>query len=335
MTPESSVIRPILSGFEKGQYGAQTALRKLYQAYQKPVRLSDAMPQDDKLTALTMNREQVLAPLYRLVGLSDVKRMTEEMYAHAVVQLRRREFGLQADATVTHMVFTGRPGTGKTLVARTLGQIFAQLGILSKGSLVEVERADLVGEYVGQTAQKTRACLQRSAGGVLFVDEAYSLARGGTRDFGREAVDTLVKGMEDMRDDLIVILAGYEAEMHEFLDLNPGLRSRFPITVAFPDYSEKELLAIAKSMLKDRDYIMTPQATSVFLAALRKERMQPSFGNGRTVRNLIEGAIRRQALRLSDHHEATRHDLMELCESDFKEGGLRDRLPRSRSNERW
>lgn len=334
MTPDKSKIEPILSGFEHGQFSAPMALKKLHQAYQKPDRVIQDHGTGDALYGL-MSREQVLASLYRLVGLSTVKRMAEEMYAHAVVQKRRREYGLQADPTVTHMVFTGRPGTGKTLVARTLGSIFAELGILSKGILVEVERADLVGEYVGQTAQKTKACLERAAGGVLFIDEAYALARGGARDFGREAVDTLVKGMEDKRDDLIVILAGYELEMQDFLDLNPGLRSRFPITVSFPDYCERELLSIAKAMVNERDYIMTPQAITAFLTILRHERLEPSFGNGRTVRNIIESAIRRQALRLSDHLEATRNELMELCESDFLGGNVHDRLPHARPNERW
>ncbi|MDD4563169.1 MAG: AAA family ATPase, partial [Syntrophomonadaceae bacterium] len=153
------------------------------------------------------------------------------------IQNRRSELRLKADPTALHMVFKGNPGTGKTTVARILGRIFNEIGILSKGHLLEVERADLVGEYIGHTAQKTREILKRAMGGIVFIDEAYSLAQGGERDFGKEAITTLVKAMEDYRDNLVVILAGYSQEIDRFLKSNPGLRSRFPIHIDFCDYN--------------------------------------------------------------------------------------------------
>ena len=152
------------------------------------------------------------------------------------------------------MVFSGNPGTGKTTVARIMSRLLKEMGILSKGHLVEVERADLVGEYIGHTAQKTREHVKRALGGILFIDEAYSLARGGEKDFGKEAIDTLVKSMEDHREEFVLILAGYSLEMERFLRSNPGLPSRFPIHLTFPDFTIEELMEIADRMLKKRQY---------------------------------------------------------------------------------
>src|SRR5699024_3395129 len=154
-----------------------------------------------------------------------------------LVNQKRKEFGLKANKQVLHMLFKGNPGTGKTTVARRLATLLHELDVLSKGHFIEAERADLVGEYIGQTAQKTKKLIQKARGGVLFIDEAYSLARGGDKDFGREAIDCLVKYMEDYHDELIVILAGYPDEMDYFLQLNPGLTSRFPFIINFSNYS--------------------------------------------------------------------------------------------------
>ena len=174
-----------------------------------------------------------------------MKKLVRELQAFLEIQRRRTEARLVAQPVALHMVFKGNPGTGKTTVARVLGRIFHVMDVLPKGHLVECERADLVGQYIGHTAQRTREYIQKAMGGVLFIDEAYSLARGGEKDFGKEAIDTLVKAMEDHKDEFVVILAGYRAEMEFFLASNPGLRSRFPIHMEFPDYTCDELLQIA------------------------------------------------------------------------------------------
>ena len=187
-----------------------------------------------------------------LIGLHSVKELINEIQAFVEIQQRRAAFNLAADPIVLHSIFMGNPGTGKTTVARIIGQLFLEMGVLQKGHLVEVERADLVAEYIGQTAQRTREQLRRASGGILFIDEAYSLARGGEKDFGKEAIDTIVKTMEDQRSNLVVILAGYSAPMEDFLETNPGLRSRFPIIIRFPDYTTFELFRIAEQMLQQR-----------------------------------------------------------------------------------
>ena len=273
-------------------------------------------------------RPPSLAELDALVGLDRVKALVREMLAFAAVQERRRAAGLKAEPVVLHMVFSGNPGTGKTTVARILGAVLREADLLPRGHVVEVERADLVGEYIGHTAQKTREQVRAAQGGILFVDEAYSLARGGERDFGKEAIDTLVKAMEDKKHDLVVILAGYRDEMQAFISVNPGLRSRFPIHIDFPDYTPDELLAIAEVMLGARDYRLAPAARTALAAALRAagwgSRAPPVGppGNARTVRNLVEAAIRRQALRLADRPGCGREDLVLMEAADLDVEGV-------------
>jgi stage V sporulation protein K len=244
--------------------------------------------------------DAALGELDALVGLEQVKTLVRELAAFAAVQRWRAAAGLRAEPLVLHMVFSGNPGTGKTTVARILGRLLHGLGLLSRGQLVEAERADLVGEYIGHTAAKTRDLIQRALGGVLFVDEAYSLGRGGDRDFGREATDVLVKGMEDHRRDFALILAGYRQEMERFLSTNPGLRSRFPTHLDFPDYSVEELLRIADGMVAERQYRWTPAARLRLAELLRapSARAALATGNARLVRNTVERAMRRQAVRL-------------------------------------
>lgn len=265
--------------------------------------------------------EEILRELDALIGLTEVKKLVREIYAFLEIQKRREKEHLITEPLVLHMIFKGNPGTGKTTVARILGKVFCEMGVLSRGHLLEVERADLVGEYIGHTAQKTREQLKKAYGGILFIDEAYSLARGGEKDFGKESIDVLVKAMEDHKNELILILAGYRDEMDGFLQANPGLHSRFPIHINFLDYTQEELLAISEQMCNKRQYRFTKEAKLALLRLL----IRPSgenvehFGNARTVRNIIERAIRRQAVRLMAKQVTTREDLVTLEAEDLLE----------------
>lgn len=262
--------------------------------------------------------KQALLELNSLVGLDNVKEIIYEIKAFSEIQHQRAKEGLTNEPLVLHMIFKGNPGSGKTTVARILASIFNGLGILSQGHIIEVERADLVGEYIGHTAIKTREYVKRALGGILFVDEAYSLARGGNKDFGKESIDCLVKSMEDYRDDLILVLAGYRDEMDYFLLSNPGLKSRFPIHVDFPDYSIKELLEIADLFLTKRDYYLSANAREELRQQLVAMHNYQHSGNARLVRNLIERSIRRQAIRLAGQRFLTRTELMLIKAQDVK-----------------
>lgn len=257
--------------------------------------------------------------LQSLVGMKKVKRFVHEIFAWLEITRRREEVGLHSDKQVLHMVFTGNPGTGKTTVARILARLFQKMGVLEKGHLVEAERADLVGEYIGHTAHRTRELIKRALGGILFIDEAYTLARGGEKDFGKEAIDTLVKAMEDHKDQLILILAGYSQEMQSFLAANPGLPSRFPIRLHFPDFSLRELMTIAEQMLGEKQYCLTSIAEKKLrrhLFEVQKKTVH-NFGNARYVRNLLEQAIRQQAVRLLQQPQTNRDELMTIQAADL------------------
>jgi stage V sporulation protein K len=263
----------------------------------------------------------ILNELDELIGLASVKELVYEIKAFIEIQSKRLKENLVSEPSVLHMIFKGNPGTGKTTVARVLGKLFKEINVLSKGHLIEIERADLVGEYIGHTAQKTREQLKKAYGGILFIDEAYSLARGGEKDFGKEAIDTLVKAMEDQKDNLILILAGYKREMDEFIKTNPGLKSRFPIFIVFPDYSTGELLKIGDQMLRQRQYELTEGARKAFkrIIELKTGKGHEHSGNARLVRNIIEKAMRRQAVRLVKKDEITREDLILIEEADIEE----------------
>ncbi|MHB1041291.1 MAG: AAA family ATPase [Eubacteriales bacterium] len=286
----------------------------------KPAGKSKAAGEDKN--QVTCARE-IMQELDALVGLSSVKKLIGEIYAFVEIQKRRQKEKLVTQPLVLHMIFKGNPGTGKTTVARILGKLFKDVGVLAKGHLVEVERADMVGEFIGHTAQKTREQIKKALGGILFIDEAYSLARGGEKDFGKEAIDALVKGMEDHRDNLILILAGYQDEMDWFTEANPGLRSRFPIHISFPDYDHRELLAIADLMMKKREYFLTSGAREELRFLVEKERRRHEHsGNARLVRNLLERAIRRQAVRLLNQQaNISRDDLMTITREDIEDNG--------------
>ena len=231
-------------------------------------------------------------------------------------QLREKN-GLPVTELSLHMVFSGSPGTGKTTIARLMARIFHSLGILSKGQLVEVDRAGLVAGYVGQTALKTRKAVEKALGGVLFIDEAYALNGPSGNDFGQEAIDTILKAMEDHRDDLVVIAAGYDNLMNRFIHSNPGLESRFNRFLHFEDYSPEELLAIFKTRCEKGCYDLEEEAAGLVQDFLREENRDPaSFGNARGVRNVFERILICQANRLAGQEHVTREDLTKLTAAD-------------------
>ena len=263
--------------------------------------------------------EELMAQLDELVGLETVKKEVKSLTNLIKVRKLREEAGLPNTAMSLHMVFLGNPGTGKTTVARLMAGLYAAIGALSKGQLVEVDRSGLVAGYVGQTALKTQEVIQSALGGVLFIDEAYSLASGGENDFGREAIETLLKAMEDHRDDLVVIVAGYDEPMEKFINSNPGLQSRFNKYMYFPDYNGEDLMTMFRTNCKKNGYTLTEEADSFALELFcdMYEHRDDNFGNGRDVRNRFEDVVSRQADRLAVMEAPTKDDLMTIIKEDI------------------
>lgn len=304
----------VFSAIEKGEISATQGLKCFRE-------MDNSNSPSTKIHHRQKRIDEILHELDNLIGLSEVKKIVREIHAFIEIQRRREQEKLNTEPLVLHMIFKGNPGTGKTTVARIMSKFFCEIGVLSRGHLIEVERADLVGEYIGHTAQKTREQLKKAHGGILFIDEAYSLARGGEKDFGKESIDVLVKAMEDHKNELILILAGYQKEMEGFLETNPGLRSRFPIHIDFPDYNQQELMRIAERMLLTRQYSLSGDTQLALLKILLSHQNSTieNFGNARTVRNIIEKAIRRQAVRLMAKATTTRQELMIIEPADLLE----------------
>ena len=288
---------------------AFSKLQSLVGLASNPLRLSATPSAGDKLTE----------ELNKLIGLQSVKLEMSKLVSLIDYNARLRKQGIELPQQSKHLVFTGNPGTGKTTVARMVGSIYKELGLLRKGHVIETDRAGLVGGYIGQTAILTNKVIDRAIDGVLFIDEAYSLVNPAEQDFGREAIDTLLKRMEDDRDRLAVIVAGYTTEMESFIYSNPGLHSRFNKYVHFADYSREELLAIFLDLISQSCHYLQPGCFDHLLGIFRVLEEQghgsPNFANGRTVRNLHEKVIQRIALRVANNRE---EDIYKLTPEDFQ-----------------
>lgn len=263
--------------------------------------------------------EDLVQEMESYIGLDAVKREVKNLVNMAQITQKRKELDLPCTDMALHMVFSGNPGTGKTTIARIMSRIYHSLGILSKGHLVEVDRSGLVAGYVGQTATKTSKVIEKAIGGVLFIDEAYALNGKSENDFGQEAIDTLLKAMEDHRDDLVVIVAGYDGLMDDFIHSNPGLASRFNRYLHFDDYTIDEMMQIFEKQCQKGCYEMdeeTRKAVMLLLAERNKDAI--SFGNARGVRNLFEQILTAQCNRLSEQEDLSRDDLMRITQEDVE-----------------
>ena len=304
-------------------YGSSDA-EEGFQGLDNPL---DEIPDDLEVdTSKAMEESHIKETLAKLdhdlVALFEVKRRIREVASLLVVDRLRRTIGLEAEAPTLHMVFTGNPGTGKTTVATMMGKILYRLGYVRKGHLVSVTRDDLVGQYIGHTAPKTREVIKRAMGGVLFIDEAYSIYRlDNERDYGQEAVEMLLQVMENERQDIVVVMAGYKKQMDRFFSDVPGLSSRIAHHIDFPDYSVPELMDIARLMLEGQRYRFSPDGERAFREYIEHRKTQSRFANGRSVRNGLDRMRMRQAIRLYDAAERgralTKKDLVTLEADDI------------------
>lgn len=283
--------------------------------------LPDDTPVDLQEELRTSNVEEVLDQLDReLVGLKPVKTRIRETAALLLVDRVRKKVQLSAESPTLHMSFTGNPGTGKTTVALRMAEILQRLDYVRTGQLITVTRDDLVGQYIGHTAPKTKEVIKKAMGGVLFIDEAYYLYKPeNERDYGAEAIEILLQIMENNRDDLVVILAGYKGEMDKFFHSNPGVRSRIAHHIDFPDYSSEELLEIAKLMLAEQNYRLSADATKALLEYIQRRKTMEHFANARSIRNALDRARLRQANRLfaNTRNSLKKIDLMTIEAEDF------------------
>ena len=293
------------TGIKPGQAPVQTATGAEAKAQEEAPREPETDPMEE---------------LDGLVGLSTIKHDVKELMAFVKIQKMREEAGLKAVPVSLHLVFTGNPGTGKTTVARIIARLYKQIGVLGKGQLIEVDRSGLVAGYVGQTALKTQEQIQKALGGVLFIDEAYALAQKDDA-FGQEAINTLLKAMEDHRKDLVVIVAGYTKPMEKFIESNPGLKSRFNKYIEFPDYTIDELMEIFELNCKKYDYVIEEDAKKQVRARLvsKKMQMKENFANAREVRNMFEDIVTNQARRVAEMEAPTHDDMMKITIMDLSD----------------
>ena len=305
--------------FYENGYHVGVNFEKAYMFYQDSADKGYSLAQEK---VMEVNEKKLKEELDKIIGLGTVKDEIIALQSFAKFQKNRKDRNIKGDQNLTlHMIFKGNPGTGKTTIARTVANMFRNIGILKTNKVVEVDREQLVGKYVGHTAAQTKAKVEEALDGVLFIDEAYTLSKGGETDFGREAIDTLVKLMEDYRDRLVVILAGYSDEMEDFLETNPGLRSRFPNIIEFPNYSTDELMQIAELFCGKNGYRLNDGSRAKLRQLLETERYEPDFGNGRGVRNVFEKSVRNMARRLSqvgDYKNVSDEELQVLEAEDME-----------------
>jgi len=340
-TPINQIKKAVREGMESMTYGSRIEIRDLpgiseilesdgsYQSEREKAIRSEPQTAKSQPRSLRAKTDELLSKLDRMIGLIDVKRQVRELVQFCLMQEERRTLGLDVQKAGLHMVFTGNPGTGKTTVARLIGELMQSLGWLSKGHFTEVSRGDLVGKYIGHTAVKTQEVLDQALGGVLFIYEAYSLSSGdedGPDQFAQEALDTILAFMENNREDLIIIAAGYLEEMRGFIDMNPGLRSRFTRFIDFPDYNVSELTELFRFFAAEHQCQLTPsceqQVDDLMEESWKKRRK--GFGNGREVRNLFEQTLTRQSVRLAAMSSRSRKDhlTIELQDLPFQRRGI-------------
>jgi len=272
---------------------------------------------------VNIKAKRALDQLGAMPGMSNIKEQIEQMIAFARISKLRERNGLKTEPQSNHMVFTGNPGTGKSTAARLIGQAFAELGILKSNTnttppFIEIHHADIISELVGLAEKEVIQKFREAKGGVLFIDEIYTFLGKSEGQNSEKIVGAITQMLEDMRDEVVVIIAGYPKEVEEFLDCNPGLRSRFSNVIHFPDYDVRDLHGIAEFMCKEREYKMTIEFSHGFAEQLRQEKSRPNFGNARTVRNIIEQSIKRQSVRLGHMANPIRRDLILLTGEDHQ-----------------
>jgi len=314
---EKLLLKKVCQLQKQNSFSGVSTLREIAGKMMFEIKSSELQSKTAAETAA--NQENPLKELENMIGLKSVKDRMREILGHFIMEKNKAEIGMDTSSLCMHMIFTGNPGTGKTTVARIIGKLLKEEGLLEKGDLIEVCREDLVARYVGHTALKTAAVVEKSLGSILFIDEAYSLSGGHEYDFGHEVLATLVKKMEEHKDELVVILAGYSEEMEKMVALNPGLSSRVPHQINFPDYSAKELYQILKQHL-GQSYRLDKEAVSLLRELLAKAPSVPARqgGNGRFVRNVIERLKMKQSKRLLGYKKINSDALQTITASDVR-----------------